>query len=706
MPTPNELALPVTRPVRESGRLAFPSPAPGEIVEYMPPTLVFLPGAGGPYTVVVMREGEEILRAVTDRTYIIADTVRKPGVYTWDVYTPTSRRGEESFTVSEDALLRELPSAGELLDAVPGGHPRHLFLPSDLPALRERVTIRQTLASNVALAMSRDLPELPRFESDPSATPYREYFGYFRDVCDRDLVALALAFRIEGDMAAGRRGRELLLHLCRMEPSREASLLMEGGKHGDEIGLSMARVLPSVYDLLYDLLSPDERETVEGRILAYALQCEARLRRIDYAANPSDSHAGRLPAYLGEAALVLADSPVLGREAALRLLGYALEIYLGTFPFYGGRDGGWAEGVFYATSYIKWFLPFFSAVERYTGKSLFGKPFYRRVTDFLLHFADPTMENHPFGDGYWCHPSDPEWPGFFAENPFRYYAERFGGEEVRALSEACERRDHFRLHLLDLFLPTPPHDARLSRESGRLAVFREAGFAAMHAEGRGRGLTCLVRASRFGSDSHRHPDQGSFALFFRGRALVSPSGYFGRRYGTRHHSEWLNATRAHNALLFDGEGQYRHSHLAVGEISSFAEEGERLTLTVSAGGAYPRAVQWHRTFSLEGDTLTVRDEVLSDTPVSVTYPLHFLALPQADGNKILLSHRGVLLEISPRTGGLADLVISDRFEIDLNEGELREYHVTMPPQFHAKWTSPRRMRHSIEVVYRVRGCEL
>ena len=131
--------------------------------------------------------------------------------------------------------------------------------------------------------------------------------------------------------------------------------------------------------------------------------------------------------------MVLKDSNVLPREEAILWLSYALEIYGGIFPYFGTPDGGWAEGPFYGSSYTKWFLPFFSAVERFGGTRFLDRPFYQKAAKFFIHFADPDYEIHPFGDGYWCHPEDAEWPGFFAQSPCRFYAERFGPEAARKM---------------------------------------------------------------------------------------------------------------------------------------------------------------------------------------------------------------------------------------------------------------------------------
>ena len=686
---------------RRFARQIFPMPRDGGTVEETPPCLAWIaPEGDRRVRVVLYRDGEIFWECETDRNYAVPDSILPPGRYEWDIFTADAHRGLWSFTVTEDAVPFLRPTADELLSSVPEGHPRHLFAPSDIEELK-RTKPRElaTLGRNAELALQNPLPDPPRYHTDPTALPYREYFGAFRDFCDRDLVALSLASVLLSRERYGGAARERLLWVCDLASAGPCSLL---GIWGDEVGLSLARCLPSVYDLLYPLLDERERRFAAETVALYAEQCERRLRKLDFCENPGDSHAGRLPAYLGEAALVLSDSGVRERTVLRSWLAYAMEIYGGIFPYYGGSDGAWAEGTFYATSYTRWFLPFFSAVERYTGKSYLTRPFYRRLTHYFLHFADPNFENHPFGDGYWCHSEDAEWPGFFAQSPLRYYAERFGPRLARERADAAVP-ELFRLHLLDVFLPSGTPDESRTGEAENFKVFSDVGYISMHTDlaDTARDTACLIRASRFGSDSHRHPDQGGFALFHRGVALVSPSGYFGRRYGTNHHRLWLNASIAHNVPLIDGQGQYPNSHLAVGEILSATETGGVMKATVSAGSAYPIPVKWHRHFTLEGKTLTVTDEIESPTPVSLTYPLHFLSRPSADGGVISLTRHGVSLTVRTTEGLDTPPTLSDSFGVDLNDGEPSEYHVTMPRQYHAYYTAPAKARHTVTVRFEV-----
>ena len=174
---------------------------------------------------------------------------------------------------------------------------KELFEKKDIPGiLAAHQKDLETLRRTVELAYADGMPEPPRYHADPEALPYREYFGRHRDYCDRNLVACALLYALTGDEKAGAHGKELLLTISGWDPDCPCSLTGKWG--GDEVGLSNARCLPAAFDLLYDLFDSEEISRVTEAIGAYARQCSYQLQRVDYARNPSNSHAGRLPAYL------------------------------------------------------------------------------------------------------------------------------------------------------------------------------------------------------------------------------------------------------------------------------------------------------------------------------------------------------------------------------------------------------------------------
>lgn len=687
---------------RIDDRQNFPFPKDCATVYETPPTLIWTPLPDSKrFTVTVWDAlGREVVRVETESSHFYDKARWKPGEYSWDVSDDLGRkRGVQRFTISPDAVFFDRPTAEEIFSRVPSEHPRDLFSREDVPSiLKAREKELETLKRNIAIALENPLPEPPKFQHGVGYLPYREYFGRFRDCCDRDLVALALGYVLLGDEKAGEKGKKLLLTLCDMNPLGPCSV---HGLWGDEIGLSMARCLPAVFDLLYPTLDEKERLYVAETVAVYAEQCKERLEKTDYAKNPKASHAGRIPAYLGEAAIVLYGEGVRSDEALRGWLEYALDIYCGPFPHYGTPDGAWAESAFYATSYTKWYLPFFSAVERFSGKSLFHRPFYMRYSQFALHFCHPDYEIHPFGDGYWCNPEDEEWPGFFAQNPYRVYAERFGPAPARELMQRLASPDIFKLHLLDVFLPKGKDECgnALTGDAKDCTLFGEGGYVAMHTDmGAPSDICLLTRATPFPYGSHRHADQGSFALFVGGKALISPSGYFGRQYGTKHHYEWTNTTKAHNVPLINGKGQ-TGKLTSVGKISEFDEKSRSCTLDLSA--LYDGISKFTRRFELDKGGLTLTDEIISDEAVSILYPLHSLSEPCVRDGNVSIERGTARLDVKLLAGELTLSEITDEYDVSLNEGEPEEFAVTMPKQYHVYYTEKAKTHHTIKMRFEI-----
>lgn len=684
---------------RTSHSQNFQFPSEGEVIYENPPTFIWIPvEAAKKYTLTVY-DGEEVFEKIeTTHSYANPTKILKAKEYSWTVETDMGLLREKMFfSVSKDALHFDRPTAEEVFNSYPEERPSYVFSKYDIAALlNERKSELEAIKRNVEIALSRPLPEMPTFHHRPFSYEFKLYFSEHRLYCDRDLIACALLYALTGDEKAGEHGRKLLLRICDMNPLGPCAI---DGKYTDEIGISNLRNLVPAFDMLYTLLDDKQKDYVSSTIAVYANQAENLLRRINYEQNPSNSHAGRVPAYLGGAALVLKGTGVVPDETLKRWLSYALDIYCGIFPYYGGNDGSWAEGIFYATSYCKWFLPFFSAVERYAGKSLFNRPFYHRYTNFLLHFCNHKYENFPFCDGYWEKPLSKEWPGFFAQNPFTVYADKFGPELAIKRCKEYSNQDIYYLHLLDLFLPSLKKEKKsLAKEPSNVAVFPDGGFIAMHTDLQSDDDICVMaRASRFSHDSHRHKDQGSFALFCGGVSLISPSGYYGIGYGTNHHINWTNSTKAHNTILVDGMGQENVPILeAVGRILNVDEDNRTAVLDMST--CYPDIEKWQRILKLEDGCLTVNDEIEADKDVEITYCIHTLSQPLADGNKVKVERKGVKMSIiSDENLTLSE--ISNKFDIDVNDGQPKEFHVETQTQYHIYYKTKKAKSHSFEVKY-------
>jgi len=702
---------------RIHGEQIFPGPVDGSTVTENPPVLVWLPPVSEEgdipkedfqYRCSVMNmQGEEVFSCTTRSTAVCISHPLEPGEYEWDVTVPEYgiARGMQRFLIPKDAISWKRPSMEEVLNGLPKEHPRHLFTKKEIPEIleshKEEIII---LKRNIEQAYLDGLPQRPMFHVDEDALPYREYFGRFRDFCDRNLVACSLGYALLGDEKAGDFAKKLFLHICDWNP--EGPCALHPGLWGDEIGLSCARCFPAVFDMLYPLLSERERRYAGAVVAAYAHQCAKRIDAQNYELNPGNNHSGRLPAYLGEAALVLWDCDICQESVLRKWLEKALGIYNGIFPYFGGADGSWAEGTFYSTSYTKWYLPFFSAVYRYSGCTFLERPFFRNYARFLLHFALPDHELHPFGDGYWCTPDSAEWPGFFAQNPFRIYAGLSGLPEAMEMERKLAPKDLFYLHLLDIFLPQIPAGSQKVKDITDADAFKDAGYVSLHSDHTApeEDLHLMARASKFGPGSHRQPDNGSFSLFAGGTALLCPSGYFGRECASTHHMKWYNTTKAHNAILVDGVGQSYLDFRHTGQILScgLEEDGTRkavLDLTES----YPMLKEWVRTLKVvDKHTAIIEDTITAENEVTLTYALHTMSMPKPSGEGFSVTRNGKIMEVIPAPGQFVSRSFSDTYDVDLNADVPEAYHVTMPQQYHVYFETEKKNVHHLKVEIKVK----
>ncbi|MBI4976276.1 MAG: heparinase II/III family protein [Spirochaetes bacterium] len=685
--------------IRTSTQDIFPAPIDGRTAGINPPPFCWLPVDGAAeYSVhIESADGGEKISERSNRTILLLRKPLPPGNYRWDLEANGMRRGWWYFSVATDAVVQIPPTADEVFAGIPQTHPRHFIGEGDIAGILAHHQCRlPALRENIRLALRNGLPPPPDFHLAPDRERqrlgYRNFFGLIRGYIDRDLVACALGHRLLGDTDAGAHAKRLLLTVCAWNPEGPCHI---DGAWGDEIGLSMIRCLPAVNDWIADLLDEREMRFVKTTLAAYARQTYGRLCRSNFLAKPGQSHVGRLSGYLGEAAVMLHGflEPAETRE----WMDYALTVYASLFPFFGGDDGSWAEGTFYATSYTKWYLPFFLLIERHTGFSFLERPFYRNLADFFLHFARAGWEIHPFCDGYWCTSDDAEWPGFFAQEPLRLYAERFGSPTVRSyLSRSDNMPQSYELHLLDVFAPPTylkrsvhAHDSETPSDM----VFHDAGVASMHTdiEADATDTAVLVRASRYGTGSHQHADNGSFCIVSRGKGLVTPSGYFGAAAATAHHKEWTHQTKAHNCAIIGGMGQEPFSHTAVGSFTRFdlsAVRGQTASVcSVDLSHAYTNVSRYNRHIVfIKPGILIVIDDIVPRDSSTLDWRIHTLSRPEVSNGIISVDRSPASMQCSLYVNhNLVTPEISDTFDVPVNHMVPDEFQVERPEQFHVSW---------------------
>ena len=550
------------------------------------------------------------------------------------------------FTLDHTSTDYLPPTAAKLFELCQNKSQFLMYFDQDIEVIRAASTdCYATLKQTASLAVDATKISYPDHYRRGHEAGKRTAITNVREWIDRDLIALTLLYKIWGETDSGEHAIQLLLALAQWSPEGPASL-RRPLTWGDEVGLSLSRNLFLVYHWLSPLLTASEKEFVRPMLIRIAYQMEDRFHQDEFQQFPGHSHTSRLPAYLGVAALVLHKE--FDRSICERWLNYALMIYRGVLPFYGGKDGSWAEGPFYSSSYSKWQHPFFLAVERLSGFSFYEHPFYKNYCQFAIDFVASEQSIHPFGDGFWCKRESVEWPGFFAQNPLRIYAERFGDLHAYQTHLRLEAQiKHYSLHLLDV-IPTLNQLTYRQRAESVLANNKET-VIPLPDNGRyydyggfgiatRNGLSLSYRASQFANSSHRHADQGNIALFDNGIGVLTPTGSYGYCFGSKHHQQWTRTTQAHNLPLINGIGQILDNQCATAKLISQSQGKQWYCAQIDLSAAYLGIKSFIRTlFLIANKGIVIVDQIELPTPQPIQWRLHSHIDASAKDNCVNLS---------------------------------------------------------------------
>jgi hypothetical protein len=587
------LALMLTPALRGPASVASERPAPGErkvrldpepgerqkgyhpadhqIALVTPPPFIWVPaGRGSKYGLQVSRsesfpaEGTLTFSGLARSVHVPSKPL-EPGRWFWryGVETPqgVTYGRPRPFSVPESARPFPFPDFNEVVARVPRERPRLFFAAPRLEALRKaaRGELKEAVQSLVRSAR-KTVGE--KIVEEPGTMPKEgEKRGPWQVNVMRttrppmdDMERCALAYLITGERDLGLEAKRRILHFFSWDPEGPTSFFAY-----DEPPMWVMMRGTRAYDWTYDLFSSEERAKVEGNMKARALQFLKRLESLPFESVPFESHAGRLPGFLGECAI----SFIHEWPEARGWLEYATLLYATSYPAWGGDDGGWQEGPGYWSSYMSFALHFVAALREAAGIDLMKKPFFRNTPYYGLYTAPPYGEHSPFGDGQGSRPGPRLASVLYAfssllKDPYlRWYAEAAGyrpGADVLSLATYDSSVS-----------AKAPVDLPGSR------VFPAVGLVSMHAAlGSAEDDICfLMRSSPYGSTSHGHADQNAFVIEAFGKGLAIATGYY-PWYGSPHHQDWTRATRAVNSILVDGEGQERRSYKASGAITAFS----------------------------------------------------------------------------------------------------------------------------------------
>ena len=645
----------MTFPKNRPERACYPRPRQEETVDVTPPGFCWWRVAERDkvrYRLKVMHDCGSIAYEspmLDDPVHVPTQTLA-PGRYTWVVEAFDAQgqridtREPWTFSVVENPVEQPWVSADELIARVPAEHPRVLFPSATLDEVRDSLgTTRRAAFESLKRQADRSLklkiPREPDYDKIEDAAErrlaYVSSFRKMRHYHTGGMLHLALMYLMTGERNYGEKAKALLTSAAEWDPEGISSVL---APHGDEIGLGLAKSATQTYDWIYDLLTQEERALVEKMLVARADQMLRRLTKHDFLAYPENSHDGRLPGYLVEHAIALAEQP-----RARGWMDYALRTLMTVFPHWAGKNGGWAEGVPYGLAYNTIYLMPFESLRRATGLDLWQREFYRKVRRFFMYNISPRGEIMPWGDTE--HAPVPPRAGNIAVL-LMFHALRYRDPELRWWVELLKTADGEAPPMSPLpgLILADNVEPRIPEALPADAAFFGVGWAVLHSDltKPDDDLMVMFKSSPYGAVSHSHADQNSFAIMKGGRALAIPAGERYPHHGTPFHTEYTQQTIAHNAVLVNGQGQINRKASANGHLVDFQTNPCFGYVCGDAKAAYGTLLnRCRRHVLLVRPSLVVMvDDLEATEPVSFQWLMHAREeLDLDEPGQTLISHR-------------------------------------------------------------------
>lgn len=601
-------------------------PGDGETMRVNPPAFRWLPAGGDAvrYRLQVAADPEFSQLAYQARNLRwrieVPSEPLKPGKWFWryGVEQPEGVRWSRTraFSIAPDAAAFPYPEPG-WTGHIPAARPRLFVPPGALAELRRRAQ-----EGDLKLQADRLVREVHKFSGEEIiAEPpflgkdrwgalYATIFRTTRPPMDK-MERAALAYLLTGDEACGHEARRRLLTFFGWDPKGSTNLF-----HNDEPAMWMMMRGVRAYDWIQPICTPEERRAVETVMLERGRDLFRYLTERRFDNRPYESHAGRMVGFLGEAAISLAPEHPEAKE----WLDYAVRIYYGAYPCWGGEDGGWNEGTHYWVSYMDFILNFVVALRNATGVDLGRKPFFRNTPYYLYYSSPPFTRRQVFGDGYAA--INMRWYGGMMYNfallnrdpRLKYYAEAAGFKPGLTLLNLFAGKDDFQAE--------PPSELPTSR------LFADVGLAALRStltDGDNH-IGMKFRSSPFGAVSHGHRDQNTFAIEAFGEPLAIATGYY-NYYASPHHSNYTRATRAKCGITYDGGKGQVNGWKATGRITFFEDTPDFTLLSAEAtpayGGTLTRAAR-QIIFLKAAGVFVIHDILAAPEAHSYEYWLHAL----------------------------------------------------------------------------------
>lgn len=643
----------------KAGRLNIQySPASGTSVIENPPRFMWLP--------VVEDEAQYVLQ-VSDNTdfsganthsfsnievnFLTPDVTFKPGEYSWRYAVCDAKTGKpqsawstvRSFSIPETAIDGPIPNRAKRYQSVSTAHPRLWLNPEGVAAFSESLKENPDYCSWETFFEKSVQPWLERPVMDepkpyPNNTRVANIWRQTYIDCQELVYAirhLAVAGHVLKDQQMLDQAKAWLLSSAEWDPDGPTSRA-----YTDEWAFRVAVALAWGYDWLYEEMTQDERDLVRASLLARTRQvADHVIKNANIQLFPYDSHAVRsVSAVLVPACIAMWDEEPEARE----WLDYSIEFLATVYTPWGDEQGGWAEGPHYWMTGMAYLIEAANLLKNYFAIDLYQRPFFQKTGDFPLYTKAPDTRRGTFGDdstmgdlvclkvGYNLR----QFAGVTGNQAYQWY---YG--EVKRNDPGTEMAFYnygwWDLNFDELMYQ---HDYPIIEEAApadddKLRWFKGVGWAAIQhkMDDPDQHIHFVMKASKFGSISHSHGDQGAFCLSAFGEDLAIQSGYY-VAFSSDMHMNWRRQTRSKNAILINGKGQYADHDKSLtmrstGQILAAETRDDHIYIKSEATAAYqhfnPQVTRVEReVYFVQNNYFVIVDSVDADEPVEIDWLLH------------------------------------------------------------------------------------
>ncbi len=450
-----------------------------------------------------------------------------------------------------------------------------------------------------------------RMDTEPAM---RQAWESIRQVADAQLEKknigqldyLSLAYLMTEDTRYAEAIKEILLKAIEADTWGSSEMLARKPVWTADLGLAHKAYLTAIaYDAVYHELSASERKTIAAGLKRLALDpCLG-----DWVLEPTRIHSLNSMGHNwwtscvcmgGILALSLQNEVPEAREAA----DYINDILPEWFDFAGDvlqqkpksfdEAGGMYESLNYANFGIQEALQFRLAWRNMNPRrTLPDIPQLAKLPDFFLHVCYPRtgmLYNINLGDSHRNVAAESSLMLLYAlgirSNNILWYINQV---------QQGQHRDGYFLNRPMGFLYTPRLDnAPRLPELGKSQLFADFGWATLRTSWEKDATMLAVKSGH--TWNHSHADANSFILYHKGVDILKDAGNCW--YPNTAYRNYFFQSRAHNVVLFNGEGQSReqqyHGSLLRGHLHHLIDAG-RLKY-VLANGTGPYADHFSRNF--------------------------------------------------------------------------------------------------------------